>query len=184
VAWLSFHHPNNISEVLMYKVILCGLLLCGCGLPFTIGQDIPEQSVPGDPNPLPNPAPTVLPNFLQIPLTINLQSEIERRKTGPARSVVLRSLTLAATPSNNPSGNFDFLDEVHIYVESDSQPQLEIATLNPVPRGSTSVSFTVVPDVELLPYIKEGTRVTSRATGRFPPQEFTFNGHLRVTIYI
>lgn len=165
----------------MYKVILSALLLCGCGLPFTIGQDVPEQTVPADPNPLPIP---VGQEFFRIPLTIDLQSEIENRKTGPAKSVLLRSLTLAATRN---SGNFDFLDEVHIFIapsQGTALPEVEIATLNPVPRGVTNVSFTIVPDVELLPYIQQGARVISRVTGRYPQQQFTFDGHLRVTIYI
>ncbi|HEX2574629.1 MAG TPA: hypothetical protein VH877_34095 [Polyangia bacterium] len=168
----------------MYKVILCALLVSGCGLPFTIGQDVPEQTVPADPNPLPAP---LVQDFIQIPLTIDLQSEIEKHKTGPAQSVRLKSLTLAATPANNPSGNFDFLDEVHIFIAPSSGnalPEVEIATLKPVPRGATSVSFTVVPDVDLLPYIKQGARITSRVTGHYPQREFTFNGHLRVTVYI
>lgn len=168
----------------MYKVILCALLLGGvggCGLPFTLGQDVPEQSVPADPNPIPLP---VGQSLFQIPLTIDLQSEIEQRNTGPAKSVRVRSLTLAATRN---SGNFDFLDEVHIFIapaQGNALPEVEIATLNPVPTGATSVSFTIVPNVELLPYIQQGARVTSRVTGRYPAQEFYFNGHLRITVYI
>jgi hypothetical protein len=45
-----------------------------------------------------------------------------------------------------------------------------------VPRGQASVSFTVVPDVNLLPYVNAGATMTTTATGRQPAKDFTFDG--------
>src|SRR5205814_2507574 len=118
----------------------------------------------------------------------------QKRNTGPASHAYLSSLSLSATPHDKPSGNFDFLTEVHVFVESQNNgqlPRVEIATLKPVPTGKTTVDFTVVPNVDLLPYFKaqqdnasEKAVITSEATGHQPTQTFTFDGHLVVTIKI
>jgi hypothetical protein len=151
--------------------------VAGCGvLPFDVGQDIAEQKVPG------SVVGGILPSFIPtpIPITINIQSETEKRGTGPARSAGLSSLTLSATRS---SGTFDFLDEVHIFVSSQgnsSLPRSEIATLKPVPKGATTVSFTPT-NVDLLPYINAGAQIDSQATGTQPKNDFFFDGHLVIT---
>src|SRR5689334_2974826 len=114
---------------------LLALLAASCGaLPYDVEQDIAEQRVPGSANPLAQ----LFPSLFDIPVTIDIQAETARRNTSVAHSANLKSFTLAATPHSNPSGNFDFLDEVHIYVEpsssSSSLPKVEVATLKPVPR--------------------------------------------------
>jgi hypothetical protein len=158
-------------------IALAFAAVAGCGvLPFDVGQDIAEQKVPG------SVVGGILPSFIPtpIPITINIQSETARRGTGPARSAGLSSLTLSATRS---SGTFDFLDEVHIFISSPNDtalPKREIATLKPVPRGATTVSFTPT-DVDLLPYINAGSQIDSQAMGTQPKSDFFFDGHLVVT---
>ena len=158
--------------------------LAGCGkLGFDVGQDLQEQRVTG------SALGGILPSFLAapIPLQVDLKAETEKRNTGPASHAYLKSLTLSATPRSAPSGNFDFLESVHIYVAQrggGTLPKVEIATLQPVPKGQTTVSFVIVPDVDLLPYINVGAEITATASGRQPQKDFTFDGHLEVTIKI
>src|SRR5262245_25156349 len=114
---------------LLLVPITC-LLVTGCGaLSFDVSQDLPEQHVMGSANPLSG----LLPDFLvAVPITIDLKAETAKRNTGPATSASLKELTLAATPHEAPSGNFDFLSEVHVFVapsQGGSLPRIEIATL-------------------------------------------------------
>ena len=162
---------------------LC-LLAAGCGIiSFDIGQDIPEQKVMG--SALGGALGQLLPAPLKV--TIDIKSQTEAMGTGPASKALLKDLTLTATPHDTPSGNFNFLDEVHLYIEPASGsalPKVEIATLKPVPKGQTTVTFAVVPNVNLLPYINEGSQITSSAKGAPPTKDFTFDGHLTVTVKI
>lgn len=165
------------------RILALCALLAGCGgIPFDVGQDLPEQRVPG------SLLGGLLPSFVPapIPVMIDLRSEVERRDTGPARSAQLKQLTLTATPRDAPSGRFDFLDEVHLYIEASdgSQPRREIARLQPVPKGQTSVTFTIVPDVDLLPYINAGAQITASAAGQQPQRDFTYAGHIEITVRI
>lgn len=170
------------------RALACAIALAalqaGCGaLSFDVDQNLPEQTVPG--SPLGGLLPSFIPN--PIPLQIDLQAAEKAHGTGPASHAYLSALTLAATPHSNPSGNFDFLDEVHIFVSAQnggSLPRVEIATLKPVPKGQTQVTFTIVPNVDLLPYINAGAQIDSTASGRQPSMDFTFDGHLVVTVKI
>ncbi|MCS6913670.1 MAG: hypothetical protein RMK29_13530 [Myxococcales bacterium] len=154
-----------------------------CGtLRFEVGQDLPEQRVPG------SPVGGLLPSFVPspIPLTIDLRAETERRNTGPARSVQLSSLVLHATPQEAPSGTFDFLDEVRIYIAArdGSRPRVEIARLVSVPRGQVRLELTVVPEVELLPYLNAGAEITATARGTQPRRDVTFAGRIELTVRV
>lgn len=166
----------------MYCLLLLALAGCG-GIPFDVGQDLPEQRVPG------SPIGGLLPSFIPtpIPLTIDLRAETQKRSTGPARSATLKELTLTATPRAMPSGTFDFLTEVRIYVAArgdSSLPRVEIARLQPVPTGQTTVTFTIVPGVDLLPYVNAGAEITATATGTQPRQDFSYVGHIEITVRI
>ena len=160
----------------MRSMALVVLVSSGCGLvSFDVTAVIPEQTVPG------SPLGGILPSFLAapVPLQVDLRQETQRRSTGPARTARLSSITLAATPHDSPSGNFDFLDQIHVYVDSandSSLPKREVAKLEPVPRGQTSLSLAIVPDVELLPYINQGAEISAQATGRQPTREFHYDG--------
>jgi len=166
------------------RLALLAVVLTGCGLvSFDVDQALPEQTVRG------SALGGILPSFLPNPiaLDINLKSETQKRGTGPATRATLKSLTLTATPHANPSGNFDFLDEAHILISAPSNPSLpkvEIATLQPAPRGKTEVRFDVVPGIDLLPYINAGSQIESQAKGTQPAKDVTFDGHVVVNVQI
>ena len=75
---------------------------------------------------------------------------------------------------------------MHIFVESKdgSVARREVATLKPVPKGRTTVEFTIVGGVDLLPYLSKGAQMTATATGRQPMTDFTYNGKLVFEIRI
>lgn len=151
-------------------VVLIGLALAGCGIvQFDVSQALPEQTVSG------NPLGGVLPSFLPNPLTLNvdIKAETQKRNTGPATAVYLKTLTFSATKN---SGTFDFLDQVHVFIEAPGISKVEIAAISPVGKGLTTVSFTVVPSINLLPYVNAGATLSATATGRQPTQDFTFDG--------
>jgi hypothetical protein len=159
------------------------LAASGCGLiAFDVDQDLPPQMIQG------SVLGGLLPSFLApTPLHIDIKSETQKRDTGPASSANLKLLRFQLTPHDAPSGNFDFLDEVHIFIESPSNGALarrEIATLAPVPKGATTLTLTIVPGIDLLPYINAGAQITATATGREPSMNVTFDGHITVTVHI
>ncbi len=158
----------------------------GCGaLSFDVSQGVPEQQVPG------RPLGGLLPSFLPqpFPVTINVQQETQKRSTGPASSANLKQVEFQITPHNAPSGNFDFVDEIHIYVapsssSSSSLPMVEIANLKPVPKGQMTSDLAIVPGVDLLPYINAGASISASASGHQPPQTVTYDGTVVVTVHI
>ena len=156
----------------------------GCGaLSFDVSQDVPEQQVQG------SPLGGLLPSFLPqpFPVTINVQQETAKRSTGPARSANLKQVEFKITPHASPSGNFDFVDEIHIFVAPSSGsalPMVEIANSKPVPKGQTTLELTIVPGIDLLPYINAGATISASASGHQPTQTVSYDGTVVVTVHI
>lgn len=165
------------------KSLALALLFTGCGaLSFDVEQPLPEQRI--ERSAIGGLLPALLPNPAKM--TIDLKAEQEKRGTGPATKIFLKKLQFDITPAGMPSGNFDFLQEVHLFAEKSSAglPKVEIATLNPVPRGATHVDFTIVPNVNLLPYVNAGAELSATATGTQPNQDTTFAGSLIIDVRI
>ncbi len=152
---------------------------CG-GVHFDVDQALGEQRIPG--SPLGAVLPSLLPNPFR--LNVDLKAETAKRGTGPATAAFLKSLTLAATPAANPSGNFGFLEEVHVFIEAPALPKKEVALLKPVPSEATSVTFTIIDGVDLLPYVNAGASITTTATGTQPARDFTFDGKVVLDIRV
>lgn len=165
-------------------VLVAASLVSGCGLiGFDVTQSIPEQTVPG------STLGALLPSFLPAPFPINIdvKQQEQAHNTGPASSANLKSLTFAATPHAMPSGNFDFVDEIHIFIAAPSGsalPMVEIANSTPVPKGQTTLNLTVLPNIDLLPYINAGATISAQASGHSPTQDFTYDGSVVITIRI
>lgn len=159
---------------------------CGA-IRFDIGQAVPEQRVMG------SALGALLGVFLPSPfaLTVNLEQETRARGTGPAQSAGLKALSFRLTNVPNPprsSDNFDFVDRIEIFVESaksgSSLSKQKIADLLTVPRGVTTLSLQCYPMVDLVPYINEGARLSSTASGKTPPQDVTFDGQITIEIRV
>jgi hypothetical protein len=167
--------------------ILALLVSSGCGLGFNIDRDLPEQYVPG------SPLGALLGGLFEVPIPIelNLEEETAARNTGPAKRVILKSLSLHVTEtaeSTEGEDDLSFIDSVDVYVdsslaESTLEPQL-IATLGKVERGTREVDFDTFTEVNLKPYVEEGALLTTMATGRAPSNAVTFAGSLRLRVEV
>lgn len=167
---------------MMRKILVAvALLTSACGaIGFDVSQPIPQQTIQG------NALGALLPSFLPTPfaININVKQEEQQHNTGPATSANLKSLTFQALPHTMPSGNFDFVDEIHIFVAASNLPMLEIATLKPIPKGLTTLDLNVVQGVNLLPYINAGATISAQASGHQPAQDFSYDGTVVITIRI
>lgn len=160
------------------------LALSGCGaINFDVEQALPEQRIEGG-GLLGGVLPTLLPNPAKF--TIDLKAEQQKHGTGPATKLFLKQLQFRVTPASMPSGNFDFLEEAHLFAEASAAglPKVEIATLKPVPRGVILVDFAIVPAVDLLPYVNAGAELSATATGSRPASDVTFDGLIVVDVRI
>ena len=171
-----------LNRVHLALIAMGGVTTSSCGIfDFEVGYLIPTQTVSG--NAVAAAAGQLIPagSFFPNPFsfTINLEQETSARDTGPASKVWLKSLSLSLD-SASIEPNFDWLDELHVYVESTKAgttlSKQEIALLAPVAKGLRTLQLTMRANVDLLPYINEGNKVTSQATARSPAQDVVFSG--------
>jgi len=163
-------------------------VLSGCGaLRFDISQPIAEQKIMG------NILAGALGVFIPTPfaLTVNLDQETKARGTGPAQSAGLTGLSFKLTNFSNPprsTDNFDFVDRIEIFVESTKSgtalAKQKVADLIPVPKGLTKIDLQCYPGVDLVPYINEGARISSTASGRVPSNDMTFDGLVTIEVRV
>jgi hypothetical protein len=165
----------------MKRALLFVPLFFSCGLiKFDVEQDLQPQTVQG--NILAGPLGAFVAQ--PFPINIDVASEVQKRGTGPATKAQLKSLTFAIVPHNMPNGNFDFITEAHLFVEAPGLTKTELAKLAPVPRGQTNLSFDVVPNINLLPFINAGCTISATASGTQPTHDITFDGHIVVEVDI
>jgi hypothetical protein len=167
---------------MMRKLLVAAALLgSACGaIGFDVTQTIPQETIQG------SPLGALLPSFLPspFPISIDVKQQEQQHGTGPATSANLKSLTFTALPHAMPSGNFDFVDEIHIFVAANNLPMVEIAKLAPVPKGQTTLNLNVVQGIDLLPYINAGATISAQASGHQPAQDFSYDGTVVITIRI
>jgi hypothetical protein len=174
--------PIRAAAAIVCGVIACGLIACGV-IAFDVSQDVPQQTVQG------SPLGGLLPGFLSapFPITIDIKQETAKRSTGPAHSANLKQVEFRITPADAAT-TFDFVDEIHIYVESSKAgttlPKVEVANLAPVPKGQKTIDLAIVKGVDLLPYINEGAVISASATGHQPAMTTSYVGTVVVTVHI
>jgi hypothetical protein len=158
--------------------------LAGCGIAdFDVEQPIVEQRVQGTGIPAPLAA------LFPLPLDLDLSAEIKKRTTGPIDSITLSSLSLTITPTAQPDGDVDdwsFVDEIRVFVKSSragsSLPRLEIAHAT-APGAVTTLEFEIVADVNLKPYVDQGSIVESQGRGTIPADDVTYDGRGVFTVH-
>lgn len=162
------------------SLVVCLMVagMTGCGIAdFDISQPVPSQTIQG--SNLPGPLASVFP----IPLSLDLDSKIKAQNTGPIDSVTLHELTLDITSTG---GDWSFVSKIDVYVESTKQgttlPKTHIAAVSS-PGKVRSLSFDVDGDVNLKPYIEEGSQVDSSGSGTAPSQDVTYNGKATFTVH-
>lgn len=180
---------KNIKPLI---VGLCSvLMLSACTAEDLSGFEIEQQSkrvtvkgVPGN-RPLPvNAIPS-------IPLTLDLQSELQAQNSDNAKAVFLRLLVLKITEKSMPDGDedtFDFVKTIDIYVEptnpDSSLPKIKVADTQTVPKGVQSLTLAVDDTVDLKPYIDEGLTFTTKTTGTLPPDDVSLRATVTVRVRI
>ena len=176
---------HSFTPRLLGSLLLLPTLLGGCGaLDFDIQQAIPEQRVMG--NLTAALLGTLVPS--PFPLTVDLAQETKARGTGPVKAAGLKSLTFQVTntASSGSVHDFSFVKSVVVNIESSKSgttlAKQKIADLPNPPGNQTTLNLTTYPDVNLLPYINEGSLITSTASGDVPPNDVTFNGQIVVHV--
>lgn len=164
---------------------LIAILLCaGCSdiVDFDISQEMPEQRVQG--SPLPGPLTALFP----LPLDLDLASKIEQRESGPIDSITIASLSLSITDTARMGGDTDdwaFVESIRVFVKSSRQgsslPRVEIASVS-APGAVTTMTFQVT-DVNIKPYVDEGSIVESEGSGTLPPDDVTYDGAAVFTVH-
>ena len=155
--------------------------LAGCGVTdFDITQPIPEQRITG--NPLPGP----LGALFQVPLNVDISSQIQAMHTGPIGSVTLSSLELTITPTAQPMGDWSFVDKIDVFVartmSGSPLPKVKIAHITS-PGKVTTMHFAIDGGVNLKPYVEEGSQVDGQSSGRAPPNDVTYDGQGVFTVH-
>lgn len=175
-----------LVPALVLSASALGLGGCGGHPEFDLSQNIIEQRVIG------NAGGGALTAFFPNPVVFGLNVEKEakaRNAQGPTQSVTLSSMQFQITATGTPAGgfsSFEFVNSITVYVES-SRPNSSLAR-NPVavlnsPVGRIlSFGLSTLPTVNLLPYIEEGARFTSTATGTVPSHDVTFTGVFTVHV--
>lgn len=85
----------------------------------------------------------------------------------------VRLKTFELTIVDPVGANFDFVSGIRFFAESDGLERVEIASLDPVPAGSTVLDLDLA-DVELRDYAAAETMtIVTEATGTRPPEQTT-----------
>jgi hypothetical protein len=165
------------------RLVVVSFLVGGCGLAdFDVSQPLVEQRVQG--SGIPGPLAALFP----LPLDLDLSAKIKQQDSGPIGTVTMSSLQLTITPTARPSGDTDdwsFVDEIHVSVRSSQQgstlPKVEIASV--ASPGAVTTMHFVVKDVDVKPYVDEGSIVESTGKGTVPADDVTYDGEAVFTVH-
>ncbi len=155
-----------MKKMMILSVIAISAVFASCNKVTqlaNINVDIPynqQVSVPQIPGaiygiPLPPGGATL--NFPAVPVATNSQDYIAQNKTSIEKvvNVYLKSLAIQIlSPANQ---NFDFLDNIQVYISSKSQPERIIADQYNIPKGQTTLNLATSTDVNLKNYFIEDT---------------------------
>lgn len=179
----------NVSRVCRVAALVALITLAfglgGCGgdgvITFTVTKDSDEQVVEGSNNPIDDFVPFDSP----FSFNINLEQQLQKRDAKGAKRVELRGLKMLVTETKMPAGdtdNFDFLDSIEFYVDSENQERQRLAWLTDVPQGKQTLDLNVDDSINLKPYIEEGMSLKTSAEGTPPDDDTSIKGE--VTIWV
>lgn len=157
------------------------VLLGGCGIAdFDVEEPVPEQQVQG------SGIPTPLAALFPIPVSLDLKQDIAKQSTSPVGTIELSKLSLDITKTDEPSGDSDdwsFVTSIQVFVESSNLPKIQIAHIDASPGAVRSFDFTIVPGIDLKPYVDAGGTVTSDGMGTVPPDDVSYAGSSTFTVH-
>lgn len=170
---------DRYDDGMRVRSLLPCALVAGCGITdFDITQPIPEQTIQG--SPIPGPLAALFP----IPLNIDIGAQIKAMHTGPIDSVTLASLELdITTPA---AADWSFVTQIDVFVAStksgSSLPKVKLAHATS-PGKVRAIHFTLDGNVNLKPYIDEGSQVDGQSSGNAPPDNTSYSGSARFTVH-
>lgn len=92
-----------------------------------------------------------------VPVVTNSQQYISEYKTSTDKILDVDLKSLALQIVSPPNHNFDFLDNVQVYISSNTLPEVLVASQDIVPKGSTTLNLNTQADVNLKSYFVQDT---------------------------
>jgi hypothetical protein len=90
----------------------------------------------------------------------------------------VRLVALRLSISSPPDEGFDFLESIRFFVEAEGLPRVQIAELDPVPRGLRELEIEVDSSVELRPYVvAPSMTLTTEVEGQRPVNATTVDAN-------
>lgn len=155
----------------MKKMILIALtgaigILAGCSkvkqlanisvdIPYTSQVNVPD--VPGYTTGVALPAGGIELPSVTVPFATNSQTYLSQYGTAAnlVTNVYLKSLSMQI--QSPPNQNFDFLDNIQVYMSTKTLPEVLVASQNSIPAGSTTLNLSTNTDVNLKTYFVQDT---------------------------
>ncbi len=161
-----------------------GLFASGCQTSaFDLTLNITEQRQPGGTG--------TISTFLPTPyvVIVSLADEAKIRGTNPPKKAYIKDLSFAITSTARPVGDidtFDYLNTVEFFLEPTrigSQLQkLKVADIPSKEGPAGEISPRLTSNLDILPLLNEGARLTATATGSLPSDEISYNGELVIGV--
>lgn len=164
-------HTLNTLVILAFSSIL---FMGGCLSKFTeVNFDYPTEGI------IQTEAITTTgtQTFGETVMTSGLKDELEKNNTSLDLLDELK-LKSAKVTLEDSTMNFDNVETVQLWLSADGQPEVLIASKNPVPDGSNSVSLDVNSTENLANYIKANSftyRVKGSNSGPLSPMTIKAN---------
>jgi hypothetical protein len=150
-----------MKKLTFLAFIAFAFIVSGCGKArdlADINVDIPYSNQVNIPEVSGYPAGTVLPGggldvpFPGVSFATNSKDYISQYHTSAdkIRNVYLKTLAIdMVTP---PNGNFDFLDNIQIYISANGQPEMLVASQYNIAKGQSTLTLVTNADVNLKSY--------------------------------
>lgn len=151
----------------MRSLALALALVSGCSsVGFDMSYDVPNMSVPGDPQ-----------AHAATPFAIAVDLGQQQSHADEVSTVTLASIEFSIT---DESGCFDFVDDVSLTIASTKPGTTLAPAVVATASGPGCVhTFSLTPTtVDLKPYLDEGATVRATGSGVPPATAVTFDGHV------
>ncbi len=159
--------PNqaNMKKIMIISVLAGLSALTACtklkqlanidvNIPYS--QQISVPTIPGGVSGTPIPGGLTVP-FPAVGFATNSKQYIAQYHTS-ANKIISVGLNSLALQILSPSGqNFDFLDNVDVYISSQTQPEMLLASDIDIPKGQTTLNLVTATDVNLKNYFIDDT---------------------------
>ena len=179
-----------MSSIVRFKLtmvlFLAGLFGSGCQPEaFDVTLTIPEQRQPGGSGMIQTFVPT------QWVIVVSLADEAKIRGTNPPKKAFVKDFSFAITSTSRPVGDvdtFDYLNTAEFFLEptrAGSQLlKLKIADIPSKEGPAGEIYPRLISDLDILPLLNEGARLTATATGTLPPDDVSYGGKFVVGVQV